>query len=278
MISRSPCSVLVFTLQEEIHLPSCLTSLGWCDDVILVDSYSTDGTLEVARRAGARIFQHEFTGFGDQRNWALENTQPKHEWVLILDADERVPAEMAEELRTVLPSVSDDVGAFRVARRFHWWGRWIRYSSLYPSYVVRLVRRGHVRYVNRGHAETQEVKGEVRALKSDLIDENLKGLEAWFARQNRYSSHDAAYELEQERAPWSPRNLFSADPLVRRAAAKRLAGAIPGRPLWYFIYTYVLRGGFRDGLGGLVFCLLRSNYQLMVAIKKYELRRMRLSL
>jgi glycosyltransferase involved in cell wall biosynthesis len=272
MSERAEVTAIVFTLNEEIHLPACLDSLDWCDDVVVVDSFSSDQSVEICRKRGIRVFQREFDGFGTQRNWALENVSPKYPWILILDADERVPPEMAREFSHWLPGVPPDVGAFRIARRFYFWGRWLRYSSLYPSYVVRLCRAGKVRYVNRGHAETQEVEGATWQLESDLIDENRKGLGEWFSRQNRYSGNEAQFELAQERLPWSSTDLASADPLVRRAALKRLAAAIPGRPVWYFIYSYVLRGGFRDGVHGLVFCLLKSVYQWMIVIKKLEAR------
>lgn len=265
-------SVVIFTLDEEIHLPACLDALAWAEDVLVVDSFSADRTEQICRERGVRFIQHEFSGFGDQRNWALEHGNLKHEWVLILDADERVTPELVRELRAKLPSTADRVAAYRLARRFYWWGRWLRYSSLYPTYVIRLIRLGRVRYVNRGHAETQEVQGDVQTLDSDLLDENRKGLGEWFARQNRYSSQDAEYELAQEGNSWSVTDLASGDPLVRRAAFKRLATAVPARPVWYFLYSYVLCGGFRDGMPGLVFCLLRSIYQGMVAMKKYELR------
>jgi len=265
-------SVAIFTLNEEVHLPSCLDALAWADEVLVVDSFSTDRTEQICKERGIRFVQHAFGGFGDQRNWALDHGGLKHEWVLILDADERVTPELAEELRATLPSIGDRVAAFRIARRFYWWGQWLRHSSLYPTYVVRLIRRGRVRYVNRGHAETQEVQGDIQTLKEDLLDENRKGLAEWFARQNRYSGLDAEYELAQEGKPGSAADLMSSDPLVRRAAFKRLAAAVPARPVWYFLYSYVLCGGFRDGRAGLVFCLMRSMYQLMVAMKKYELQ------
>ena len=136
------------------------------------------------------VHQRAFDGFGTQRNWALDTVPTQHEWVLILDADERVPAEMVSELQQVLPA-APEIAAFRLARRFYMWGRWLRHSSLYPSYVVRLVRKGRVRYVNRGHAETQDVDGVTAQLATDLIDENLKGIDEWFERQNRYSTRDA---------------------------------------------------------------------------------------
>ena len=267
-------SAMIFTLDEEIHLPSCIDSLApWCDDIIVVDSFSTDGTERVAREKGARFFQKEFMGFGASRNWAMEATAPKHEWVLILDADERVPPELAREMLEVTRSAPREVGAFRVRRRFHMWGRWLRYSSLYPTWVVRLVHRERVRYMNRGHAETQEVDGEIRELAHDLIDENLKGIDEWFERQNRYSSREAQFELEREARPWDPGDVLSGDPLERRAAMKRIAGAIPGRPLAFFLYNYVWRRGFLDGKDGLVFCFMKALFESMVVVKKYDARR-----
>ena len=187
---------MIFTLNEEVHLPSCLASLAWCDDVIVVDSFSTDSTAEICTEHGARFLQNDFAGFGTQRNWALDNAQPRHPWVLILDADERVPDELASELADIARADPEGVGAFRVRRRFHCWGRWLKHSSLYPTWVVRFLRTGRVRYENRGHAETQLVDGEVRDLAHDLIDENLKGIDEWFERQNRYSTKDAQYEFD----------------------------------------------------------------------------------
>ena len=275
-VSRNPgipVSVMIFTLNERINLPACLESLGWCDDVIVIDSLSSDATRELALSAGARVLEHAFTGFGDQRNWALEAATPAYEWVLILDADERVPPDLAAELRRILPSVPGEVGAFRLRRRFYMWGRWLRYSSLYPTWVVRLVRLGRVRYVNRGHAETQEVEGEIRDLENDLIDENLKGMDEWFERQNRYAYKDAAFELQEEAQPVGAGSLLARDPMQRRKALKRLASKMPGRPLLYFLYSYLWRRGFLDGKDGLIFCMMRALYQGMVVARKHDLRR-----
>jgi len=264
---------MIFTLDEEIHLPSCLDALGWCDDVIVIDSYSADRTEAICRERGVRFFQNRFEGFGSQRNWALDNSQPRHPWVLILDADERVTPELGEELKRIAEADPAGVGAFRVRRRFHMWGRWLRHSSLYPTWVVRFIRRDRVRYINRGHAETQDVQGGIRDLAHDLIDENLKGIDEWFERQNRYSRKDAEFEIAAERGGLRPGDLFTADPLVRRAALKRLAWRLPARGFIYFLYSYVWRRGFLDGRDGFVFCRMRAMYQSEVAIKKYDLRR-----
>jgi glycosyltransferase involved in cell wall biosynthesis len=269
-------SVLIFVLNEELHLPGCLSALQWADDVIVVDSFSTDRTREISEAAGARFVQHPFLSMWEQRNWALEHAGARHEWTLILDADERVPPELARELQEVARAAPNSVAAYRVRRRFHLWGRWLRYSSLYPTWIVRLVRRGRVRYFARGHGEGEEVDGTVGSLAHDLVDENLGSLEEWFDRQNFYSTKDARYELETERDRVSIRELFAADPALRRAALKSLAARLPGRALAYFLYSYVLRGGFLDGRDGLVFCTMRAMYQHMVAVKKYDLRRNRL--
>lgn len=264
-------SVMIFTLDEEIHLPSCLAALDWCDDIIVVDSFSSDRTERICREHGVRFFQHRFEGFGSQRNWALDHTEPRHDWILILDADERATPELARELARKAVSSPDDVGAYRIRRRFHLWGRWLRWSSLYPTWVVRFVHRDRVRYVDRGHAETQRVRGSIGDLDHDLIDENLKDLDAWFERQNRYASRDAEYELRGGDVDW--RGLVGTDALRRRASLKQLAARLPGRPIAYFLYSYVWRLGFLDGRDGLTFCLMKATYQRMVQIKKYDLRR-----
>lgn len=273
--NKVPVSVMIFTLNEEVHLPSCLDALDWCEDVIVVDSFSTDRTEAICRERCARFFQNRFEGFGSQRNWALDNTQPRHAWILILDADERVTPELGRELKSVAEAAAAGVGAYRVRRRFYMWGRWLRYSSLYPTWVVRFIHRDLVRYVNRGHAETQNVDGELRDLAHDLIDENLKGVDEWFERQNRYSRKDAELELVREKDGLRMSELFSSDPLKRRAALKRLAWRMPARGLVYFIYSYIWRRGFLDGRDGFMFCCMRAMYQTEVAIKKYDMRRKR---
>ena len=268
-----PVSVMIFTLNEAVNLPHCLASLGWCSDVIVVDSFSTDDTQSICASHGVRFFQNRFEGFGTQRNWALEHSRPLHPWVLILDADERVPPELAAELGEIASTDPPEIAAFQVRRRFHMWGRWLRHSSLYPTWVVRFIRIGRVRYENRGHAETQTVQGRIGNLRHDLIDENLKGIDEWFERQNRYSTKDAQFEFEAAAAGIRGGDLWAADALVRRAALKRIASRLPARGLVYFLYSYILRGGFLDGRDGLVFCRMRALYQSQVATKLHDMRR-----
>lgn len=268
-------SVMIFTMNEEVNITRCLDSVTWSEDIIVIDSGSTDRTLEFTARPNVRVYENKFEGFGKQRNWALNNTSPKFTWVLILDADERVTPELADEIRQKTDAADSNTAAFKVRRRFFMWGRWLRFSNLYPTWVVRLIHRNRVRYLNRGHGETQEVDGTILDLKHDLIDENHKGIDAWFERHNLYATQDALLELGQSGSSIGVNKIISSDPLQRRAALKRIIANLPARPVLYFLYSYILRGGFLEGRDGLTFCSMRALYQGMVSVKKYDLKKRR---
>ncbi|MCG6885603.1 MAG: glycosyltransferase family 2 protein [Proteobacteria bacterium] len=274
---RIPVTVMIFTLNEEINLPYCLDSLAGFDEVIVIDSFSTDQSEKICRQRDIEFYQHRFEGFGSQRNWAFANVPSRHDWILVLDADERVPPELAEEIRIRINQVPETVGAYRLKRRFYLWGRWLKYSSLYPTWVVRLVHKEKTRYINRGHAETQQVNGVIADLAHDLIDENHKGIDEWFERQSRYASKDAEYELSQAGAQKIWPAILSRNPLARRAAFKAFVSRLPARGWLYFIYAYVWRRGFLDGRDGLEFCRMRAMYQTLVTIKKYDMQKNRSS-
>lgn len=271
MSGALPVTAMVFTLDEEANLEACLASLAPFDDVIVVDSYSTDRTPDIAKAGGARVVQHAFTGFGAQRTWALEHAGARHDWVLVLDADERVPPALAAEIGQALQAPDPEIAAFRLRRRYHLHGRWVPRASLYPSWVVRLVHRGRVRFVDRGHAETQVVQGRIAALEHDLVDEDHKGIEAWLVRHARYAVREAEHELDLEARRAVGGSLLSADPLARREALKALARRVPLRGLSYFGYAYVLRGGVLEGRRGLELSVRRALYQEMIALARRAL-------
>jgi glycosyltransferase involved in cell wall biosynthesis len=256
-------SVAIYTFNEEVNLPYCLDSLSGCDDVVIVDSFSTDRTCEIANKWGARVFQNKFTGFGDQRNWSLKNIPFHNPWVLILDADERVTPELWSEMLGKIKKCPNDVGAFRLKRRFFWEGKCLQYSNFYPTWIVRLIRLGRVTFINRGHAETQNVEGAVISLNEDLIDEDHKGLQAWHVRQEKYAEQEALYEASiQLKLKWA--DVLNSDPVIRRDALKSISRKIPFRGLSYFIYVYFFRFGFLDGILGLKFCLEKAKYQNII--------------
>jgi glycosyltransferase involved in cell wall biosynthesis len=266
-------SVAIFTLNEETNLPHCLKSLQpHCQDIVVVDSFSTDQTCEIAKQAGARVFQHAFTGFGDQRMWALQNIDFRNRWILILDADEQVTPQLWEEMVRRVQSCAQTTSAFRLKRRFYWNGVWLKHANLYPSWIVRLIRRGEVTYLNRGHAETQHVEGALESLEEDLIDQNHKGLKAWRERQQKYAQDEARYEVASQ-PPLAFADLRSADPLQRRSALKALGRRLPFRGLFYFIYAYVIRRGWKDGSAGFQFCLEKARFQSQIARTVRKLRR-----
>lgn len=263
---RAGVSVMIFTLNEEIHLPSCLESVKWSEDVIIVDSFSSDRTEEIAKAGGARFFQHAFSGFGDQRNWALKNTAPRHEWVLMLDADERVTPELAGELTLTASAAPAEIAAYRLKRKFYFRKRWLRRAALYPTWLVRFIRKDRVAYVNRGHAESQTIDGLVKPLSNDLIDENLKGASEWHKRQAAYAAKEALYEIESEKT--GGLGSRHGGPMARRDFLKRTLSRVPGRPILFFLYAYVLRGGFLEGGPALEYCLGKMNYYRLIGKEK----------
>ena len=270
MSDQISVTVVILTLNEEANLPHCLHSLSGFEQVIVVDSFSSDKTEEIARASGAEFYQHVFTGFGDQRNWVMDKVAMRNDWVLVLDADEKVPVALADEINRL---VREDTGiaAYKVRRRFYMWGRWLRYSSLYPTWVVRLIHKDKVSYKNRGHSETQVVEGVTAELQNDLIDENHKGIDSWIIRQVGYAEKEAIYELNWEHEPLRLSGLWSTAALERRHALKRVSSRMPARALIYFLYSYLIRFGFMDGVDGFRFCLLKAFYQHMIVIKKLEL-------
>jgi glycosyltransferase involved in cell wall biosynthesis len=266
-------SVLILTLNEELNIEACLESVAWCDDVVVLDSFSSDRTVDMARARGARVEQRRFDNYAAQRNFGLNDIRYDNGWVLMLDADERVTPELREEMRTAVAAAQPEAGLFLMRRRDHLFGRWIRRSSGYPTWFGRLVRVGRVR-VERPINEEYHTDGTVGRLQQHLDHYPFnKGFGEWVDKHDRYSTMEANLRLQQrgERVPLGA--LFSADALRRRKAQKTLAYALPGRPLLMFLALYLLRGGFLEGRAGYTFCRLRAWYEFMIDLKYRELLR-----
>jgi len=272
----APVSVLVPTLDEELNLPECLASLKWADEVFVVDSFSADRTLEIARDHGAQVVQHAFESYSRQKNWALDSLPFRNEWVLIVDADERVPAELQAEIESVVSNSAQD--GYYVNRRFIFLGRWIRHAGWYPSWNLRLFRHRLGRYDDREVHEHVVLDGSVGYLRNDLLHLDRRGLDAFVARHNRYSTLEAAARLkalrddpDRARLPVS----FLASPVQRkRFLRERVWPRMPAKPLALFVYMYVLRAGFLDGGAGLALCVFHAFQEFMVGLKLAELRRL----
>jgi glycosyltransferase involved in cell wall biosynthesis len=271
----SSVSVLIPTFNEELNLQDCLRSvIKWADDVWLVDSFSTDRTLEIASGFGAKVVQHVYEGPAQQKNWALENINFSNEWVLIVDADERVSPELAIEIKEIVSADGNGHDGFYVNRRFIFYGKWIKHCGWYPSWNLRLFRHRLGRYENREIHEHVILNGKVGYCKHDLIHEDLRDMTFWIEKHNRYSTHEAR-EINrllqgQERTTVAP-SFWRGGIERKRFIKERIWPYVPGKPFVFFLYLYLFRLGFLDGKQGLNFCIMQGVFQEFNVMKLWEL-------
>ncbi len=269
-------SVLILTLDEEVNLPECLETLTWCDDIVVVDSGSSDATLNIARAAGARIVTRDFDHWSTHRNWALTNIDFNNPWVFSIDTDERMPENLRDEIHQVVSaSTHDTPNAYRLRYKNIFMGKWIKHATLYPSWTIRLYRPNKVRYEDGTVNSDPVVEGETGALNTHFEHYSFnRGIQHWIHKHNRYASFEAEAALT-EVTIGSVRlgDLFNADPLQKRRARKNLFFRLPLRPLIKFFYMYVIRLGIIDGLPGLIYCVLLAFYEHLIVVKTWERRR-----
>lgn len=266
-------SILILTLDEEINIAQCIDSVGWSDDVVILDSFSSDNTAVIAEQKGARVFQREFDNYASQRNFGIGDIDYKHEWLLMVDADEIVTESLAEEIRQVLLNGDTDITLYRMRRKDYFLGKWIRRSSGYPTWFGRLMKIGRVS-VEREINEEYVTDGEVGLLDNHLHHYPFnKGFSWWVARHNRYSTMEAQNMFDKralsESIRWS--DLVSFDPTLRRKAIKQIVYRMPGRPLLMFLALYFVRGGVLEGRAGFTFCMLKAFYEFLISCKYREL-------
>ena len=270
---KTSISAIILTYNEELNLEKCLKSVaGLASEVFIVDSYSKDKTLEIAKKYSCKIVKHPFENQAKQFNWALDNLKIKTEWILRLDADEYLTDELKKEIIETLSkeeisinqlnphkSASTIINGFYIKRRVHFMGRWMKYGGYYPAWFLRLFRYGKARYEEREVDEHAVLlSGQASRLKNDFIDENRQKLEWWIGKQNNHSSREVLALLREgeeenkirvspsffgnqaEQKRWLKEKLFMKSPMFFRA--------------WlYFIYRYFFRLGFLDGKRGLIF-------------------------
>jgi len=272
-----PVSVLIITYNEEQNIRHALESVvSWAGEVFVIDSYSDDRTVEICRSysdRGVRVWRHTFEDYSAQRNWALEQLPWSNEWVLVLDADERVSPRLAQELRRLFAAGEPPKDFYYVKRRFIFLGRWLKRCSSYPFWLIRLFRVTEARYV-RSVNEQVVVSGEPGYLANDLIHEDQKGLAAWVAKHNRYSSLEAREYLKVQQGMAGADHVAQADdrPDVRTQKHKRIFMRLPLRPWARFFYMYVWKRGFLDGKPGFLYSVLKAIQEFHISCKMYELR------
>ncbi len=274
-MERLPLSALLLTYNEETGIEACLKNIcSFVEDVVVLDSFSTDRTLEIARRYPCRVVQHEFLNFAEQRNWALHNVDWKYDWLLTVDADETFPEPLMQEIGQAIQS--PDVNGYWINRRYIFLERWIKYGAKYPLWTVRMYRRSKTRHEDRASTAHALVEGKTARLQNDIIHEDLKDLYSLLHRHNRYSTADAMELLLLEhgllKRGVEPRLLGNV--VERRRWIKdKLWPMLPFRPLLIFCYQYFARFGFLDGYPGFIFCVLMSIQVFHMDIKLYEMRR-----
>jgi len=282
MSELAPISVLIPVRNEAANLPACLASVAWCDDIVVVDSGSTDGTREIATAAGARVIDFTWDGqFPKKKNWSLAHVPWKHDWVFIIDADERATPELTAAMRAALGQTQHQ--GFYVNRRFWFLDGWLNHCGYYPSWNLRFFRHRLGRYekladsagTGSGDNEVHEhvqLEGSAGYLAGEMEHYAFPDIATWVEKHNRYSSWEARLQLEAQSG--NAETAAGLDPgLAWKRRLRRLAWFLPFRPALRFCYHYVWRAGFLDGYRGFVFCRLMAWYEFLSAAKARELRR-----
>ncbi len=267
-------SVLILTKNEAHDLPGCLGSVTWSDDVHVFDSYSTDETQAIARAAGATVRERVFDTYAAHRNAALREIRFRHPWVLLLDADERIPEALAREMQRVVSTADTAVSGFRLRRRDYLFGTWLRHAQISPFYI-RLVRPQRSQYT-RAINEVIEVEGGIQALTEPMDHFPFsKGIGHWVRKHDVYSTMEAELIVRQEglQDPSWRTALLGRDFHERRLHQKALFYKLPGRPLIKWLYMMFARGAVLDGAAGMTYATLQSIYEYLIVLKTKELRR-----
>lgn len=244
-------SVSLITKDEERNIRRTLEAVKWADEIVVVDSGSTDRTCDIAREYGAKIFREEWKGFSAQKNSSIEKCTG--DWVLSLDADEEITAALTKELQDVVKS-PDACDGYFIRRRNHFMGRWIRWGGGYPDSKLRFFKRGTALFKERAVHEEMAGEGNIGMLYGDMLHHAYPELTLFIEHMNRYSTLGAQINYAKGKSSFSVINIVIS-PVVR------------------FVYNYVFRGGFLDGREGLLFHLYHSVYMSWKYSKAWEIGR-----
>ncbi len=278
-----PVSILVPIRNEAANLERCLRSVAWADEVFVVDSKSTDGSIEIAERLGATVVQFEFSGtWPKKKNWALENLPFRHPWVFILDADEVLPPASEAEFRAIVTGTAADPEAtgYWINRRFMFMGRWLAHAY-YPNWNLRLFRHALGRYEKLTDADTKSgdnevhehviVQGKTGHLRGEMDHYAFPSVETFVEKHNRYSNWEARVALD--RYLQGSRGDLQSEHVGARRRLKQLSARMPFRPLLRFLYVFVWQRAFLDGLEGYYFARLHGFYEFLAVAKTFEMKK-----
>lgn len=282
MAGRANIEVFIPTFNEEINLARALESVvPWADKVYVVDSESKDNTRAIAESMGAKVVIRPWLGYAKQKNWAIDNLGLTSDWVFILDADEVILPELRDELLAIAAKPVDSVreSGYWINRYFIFMGKRIRHCGYYPSWNLRFFKRGKARYEERDVHEHMLVDGPVGWCKGHMEHDDRRGLEVYMAKHNTYSTLEAKAIHKEELAAKSGTasgamggKLFGNAIERRRWIKHTIYPKLPCKWLFRFLFMYVLRLGFLDGVTGFRFCLFLSAYEMLIGLKLHELR------
>ena len=258
-----PISIIILTRNEEINLSSCLDSVAGFADVHILDSGSTDRTVEIAKNRGIGVFHHSFEAFGTQRNWAIDNLPTAHDWHFHLDADERMTPALATELAAIA-AADPLVGGYRVPSKLIFAGKWLRRAGQYPGYQVRFFHKARVRFSDFGHGQREKSEFLIGTLNEPLIHYGFsKGLDDWFVKHVRYARREAEQAIKRSSVH---QRLFIRDGTERRRALKEFALRLPARYLFRLGYMLIWRMAILDGWAGVTYAHMVATYEGMIEV------------
>ncbi len=276
----SDLTVIILTYNEEKHIERCIRSLKpFAKKIVLVDSFSTDRTVEIADSLGAEVLQNRWPGnHAIQFQWGLDNAHLATEWIMKIDADEYVLPELADEISKKLPGLDNEISGIYMKRRVFFMGKWIKYGGYYPTWLLRIWRNGKGRMEQRWMDEHIKLtEGHAIRFEHDFVDDNLHGLTAWTQKHNHYATREAVDILNilygfRKYDSVRP-NLFGTQEERKRWLKMKYASMpLFLRPVLYFTMRYFLKAGFLDGKPGLVWHSLQGGwYRFLVDAKIYEI-------
>jgi glycosyltransferase involved in cell wall biosynthesis len=281
MSQKANIAVIILTYNEATHLPRALDHIrGFAREVFVIDSFSSDRTVDIAKAGGAQVLQHPFQNHARQFEWALENAPITSEWVMRLDADEIIEADLAAEIAATLPTLPPDVTGINLNRKTIFQGKFIRWGGRYPLILLRIWRRGKARIEDRWMDEHMYLTdGRTVTFRGGFADHNLYDLTFFTAKHNSYASREALDVLNQRLHLFEPQLALTGQATAKQAKIKRfLKESVYNRlpfeisATLFFLYRYVVQLGFLDGRRGLVYHVLQGFwYRFLVGAKLREL-------
>lgn len=274
-------TAIILTLNEELHIERCIRSIKLvADKIIIVDSFSSDRTVEIAHSLGCEVVQHEFYNYATQYNWAIDNLPIDTEWLMRFDADEFLDVELQNEVQQTIANLDESISGIYLKRKVYFEGKWIRYGGTYPQTLLRIWRTGLGRCEQRWMDEhiVLSTGSKTMIAKGHIVDDNLKGVSFWIDKHNKYASREAVDLLNLKYALFSNDNNLLAidDPQAKykRWIKEKIYARLPlgARAFLYFLYRYFLRLGFLDGSKGFIWHFMQGYwYRMLVDIKIREL-------